>query len=143
MTDLQIFAYGPCWAVTHGRTFLAFAVNQLFADDLVERLKAHPIEQWGNLIPCPFMPCCVSSVQTHDGMVVLAGADHQGWPVCMPMTQAEWDAFERRHPERTMPFSCRTDPVSGLPELCWGVTQMPVQTQTKAVPTLFDQGAAL
>lgn len=136
MTDLQIHPYGPCFAVTHGRTFLAFAVNQPFADDLVERLKAHPIEQWGNLIPCPFMPCCVSSVQTHDGMVILAGADASGWPVCMPLDTEEWDAFERHHPDRSMPFAARIDPGSGLPELCGGVTQVPMQQ-----PTISGRGA--
>jgi len=66
----------------------------------------------------------------------LGSADASGWPVCMPMTQAEWAAFERRHPERTMPFHARIDPSRGELELCWNVQQVPVQPKT--VPTLFD-----
>ncbi|MCZ6875943.1 MAG: hypothetical protein O7G88_20840 [bacterium] len=51
MPNLSIHPYGQCFAVVEGRTFVAFAFNQQFADDLVERLKAHPSDRWSDLIP--------------------------------------------------------------------------------------------
>ena len=68
-------------------------------------------------------------------MVVLAGADASSWPVAMPRSTADWQAFEARHPDRSMLFWTRIDPGRGELELCSNVWQMPL----KAKPaTLFD-----
>lgn len=139
MSDLQIHTYGPAWAVTHHRTLVAFAVSETTAEALVQRLDAYPEDRWGDLTPCPFWPCLITSVRQYPDadMVVLGGADRAGWPVCMPLSAAEWDAFEARHPGRPMPFAARIDPASGLPELCSKVDQVPVQSPTQR------RGAAL
>lgn len=100
MTDLQIHTYGPAWAVTKGRIFIAFAASEQNAEDLVARLAPHPEDHWGDLIPDPFAPCFVTSVRRYEdeGAVVLAGADASGWPVCMPMTQSEWERLRAPPP---------------------------------------------
>lgn len=121
MFDIQIQSYGPTWAVTQGRTLIAFAVSEETAKALVERLEAHPEDHWPCLVPDWFSPCLFTSVRQYEGITVLAGADYAGRPVCLPIDTRDWDGFERRHPNLSMPFHARIDPSRGELELCWNV----------------------
>ena len=106
---------------------LAFAVSEANAEDLVQRLSDHPTDEWSHLIPDWLqVPCLFTSVRQHDDMVVLAGADHRGWPVCLPLDNARWDDFERRHPDHSMPFWACWNLASDALELCGNVQYVPV-----------------
>ena len=128
MTNLSIHPYGPCFAVVQDRSLLVFAVSEANAEDLVQRLSDHPTDEWSRLLPAWLqVPCLFTSVRRHDDMVVLSGADHRGWPVCLPLDNAPWDDFERRHPDRPMPFWACWNLASDALELCSNVHQVPVQ----------------